>query len=146
MEAVYWLIAIILLLVIEAMTMGLTTIWFAGGAVIAFVACLAGADPVIQGVLFLVVSLVLLVFTRPFAKRYINRGTIKTNVNGIIGKEARVTKKVDNRAETGEAVLNGQYWTARAADEKEILEPGEMVYVKAVRGVKLIVERKETEM
>ena len=64
MEAVYWLIAIILLLVIEAMTMGLTTIWFAGGAVIAFIACLAGADPVIQGVLFLVVSLVLLVFTR----------------------------------------------------------------------------------
>lgn len=50
MEAVYWLIAIILLLVIEAMTMGLTTIWFAGGAVIAFIACLAGADLMIQGV------------------------------------------------------------------------------------------------
>ena len=41
--AVYWLIAIIVLLVIEAVTMGLTTIWFAGGALAAFIACVAGA-------------------------------------------------------------------------------------------------------
>ena len=73
--AVYWLVGIIVLLVIEALTMGLTTIWFAGGAVAAFIACVAGADLFVQIVLFVVVSLVLLIFTRPFAKRYINKET-----------------------------------------------------------------------
>ena len=71
--AVYWLIAIIVLLVIEAVTMGLTTIWFAGGALAAFIACVAGAELWLQVVLFIVISLVLLFFTRPFAKRYINK-------------------------------------------------------------------------
>ena len=91
MTAVYWLIAIIVLLVIEAVTMGLTTIWFAGGALAAFIACVAGAELWLQVVLFIVISLVLLFFTRPFAKRYINKEPEKTNVEGLIGKEARVT-------------------------------------------------------
>ena len=74
MTAVYWLGGIIVLLIIEALTLGLTTIWFAGGALAAFIACVAGADLAVQIVLFVVVSLGLLFFTRPFAKRYINRG------------------------------------------------------------------------
>lgn len=141
MIAVYWLIGIIVLLIIEALTMGLTTIWFAGGALAAFIACVAGAGLEIQMILFVAVSLVLLFFTRPFARRYINKETEKTNVEGLIGREARVTKRIDNRAETGEAILAGQPWTARASEDSEILEPGEIVIVEAVRGVKLIVKR-----
>ncbi|MCI8550377.1 MAG: NfeD family protein [Lachnospiraceae bacterium] len=137
--AVYWLVGIIVLLVIEALTMGLTTIWFAGGAVAAFIACVAGADLFVQIVLFVVVSLVLLIFTRPFAKRYINKETEKTNVEGIIGREARVTECINNRMDTGEAVISGQHWSARAADDNEIIDQGSMVTVEEVRGVRLIV-------
>lgn len=139
MIAVYWLAGILVLLVIEALTLGLTTIWFAGGALVAFIACVAGADLVLQAVLFLVVSLALLFFTRPFARRYINKGTEKTNVEGIIGREARVTKEISNRADTGEAVLSGQYWSARSADDGTVIGQGERVVIEAVRGVKLIV-------
>lgn len=142
MTAIYWLIGIIVLLVIEAFTMGLTTIWFAGGALAAFIACVAGAGLEIQAVLFIIVSLILLFFTRPFARRYINKETEKTNVDALIGKEARVTARIDNREGTGEAVIAGQPWTARALDDQQILEPGEMVMVEAVQGVKLIVRRK----
>ena len=139
MVAVYWLAGIIVLLVIEALTMGLTTIWFAGGALVAFIACVAGAALPLQIVLFVVISLLLLAFTRPFAKRYINRGTEKTNVEGIIGQEACVTEQINNRMDMGEAVVSGQYWSARAADEDEIIMQGSRVTIEAVRGVKLIV-------
>ncbi|MCD2492195.1 NfeD family protein [Lacrimispora sp. NSJ-141] len=141
MTAIYWLIGIVVLLVIEALTMGLTTIWFAGGALVAFIACVAGAGLEIQAILFIVVSLILLFVTRPFAKRYINKGTIKTNVEGLIGKEARVTERIDNKEGTGEAVLSGQPWSARSSDDSQILEPGDMAVVEAVRGVKLIVRK-----
>lgn len=141
MTAVYWLIGIIVLLIIEALTMGLTTIWFAGGALTAFIACVAGAGLEIQIILFVAVSLVLLFFTRPFAKRYINKETEKTNVEGLIGRKARVTERIDNRAGTGEAILAGQPWTARSSDDNAVLEPEEIVTVEAVQGVKLIVKR-----
>ncbi len=139
MTAVYWLIAIIVLLVIEAMTLGLTTIWFAGGALAAFIACVAGAGLELQMILFIAVSLVLLIFTRPLAKKYLDKGREKTNVEGLIGREARVTVRIDNRAGTGEVLLGGQEWSARAQEDREILEPGQMVLVEQVRGVKLIV-------
>ena len=141
MTAVYWLIGIIVLLIIEALTMGLTTIWFAGGALAAFIACAAGAGMEFQMILFVAVSLALLFFTRPFARRYINRETEKTNVEGLIGREARVTERIDNRAGTGRAILAGQPWTARASEDDVVLEPDEIVTVEAVRGVKLIVKR-----
>lgn len=85
--AVYWLIALVVLLVIEAATLGLATIWFAGGALIALIAAMCGAGFVIQMVCFLVVSLILLIFTRPVAVRFLNKDTLKTNVDRVIGME-----------------------------------------------------------
>ena len=143
MTAIYWLIGIVVLLVIEALTLGLTTIWFAGGALAAFIACVAGGSLVLQIILFVAVSLVLLFFTRPLAKRYINKDTEKTNVDGLIVRQARVTERIDNRRETGSAVILGQTWTARAVQDDMILEPGEMGEICAVRGVKLIVKKTE---
>ncbi len=141
MVAIYWLIGVIVLLIIEALTMGLTTIWFAGGALVAFIACVAGANLPVQIVLCGVVSLVLLVSTRPFARRYINRGTEKTNVEGLIGREARVTEQINNWMDVGEAVISGQYWLARSADDGEIIDAGSRVVIEAVKGVKLIVRK-----
>ena len=86
MEPIMWLILLACFLVVEAITVGLTTIWFAGGALVAAIASGLGAGILTQWVLFLVISLVLLIFTRPLAVRYMNKGVPKTNVNSLIGE------------------------------------------------------------
>lgn len=137
-----WLAAFVVLTGIEAVTMALTTIWFAGGALVAFLMALLGAGKYIQVGAFFLVSLILLIFTRPFALKYVNQRTVKTNVEGIIGKKARITAAVNNDLAEGTAVAAGQEWTARSADGS-IIEAGTMVVVEAVRGVKLIVRKIE---
>ena len=137
--ATFWLIAFIVLIVIEAMTMGLTTIWFAGGTLVAFVAALCGANSTIQIVLFLVISLLLLIFTRPLAAKYINNKTVKTNLDELIGKKAVVTTAIDNLAEIGEAQIEGKFWMARAVDDEVKIEKGATVIVVEIKGVKLMV-------
>lgn len=84
MDAILWLAAVVVLLVIEIATLGLTTIWFAGGALIAGIAAVAGAGRVVQFVLFLIVSLILLIFTRPIAMRYLNTNRTRTNAESLI--------------------------------------------------------------
>ena len=93
-----------------------------------------------QLVVFLIVSFVLLLFTRPLAIRFVNRETVKTNVDGLIGRKAKVIKKIDNNEPSGAAVIDGQEWTARSADEAVTIPVGTHVVIKEVRGVKLIVE------
>ena len=118
--SICWLAVFVLLIVIELATMGLTTIWFAGGAVAGFIASMLGANVVIQAVVFFVVSIVLLIFTRPFAVRYINSNKTKTNIDGLIGQEALVLEEINNIRETGCARLEGKEWTARSVDDSVI--------------------------
>ncbi|MBE5993158.1 NfeD family protein [Lacrimispora sp.] len=146
MAAIYWLIGFVVLLGIEAATMALTTIWFAGGALVAFVLALFGVNTQVQLAVFVIVSFILLFFTRPFALKYVNRNTVKTNVESLIGKYARVTAEINNLEGRGAAVLNGQEWTARALEDDNIYPVGAMVEVKDIRGVKLIVSKKQEEM
>lgn len=141
MTMIGWLVALVVFVGIEAGTLALTTIWFAGGSLAAFFAALFGASVHVQLVVFLTVSFVLLFFTRPFAAKFINKGTVKTNAEGLVGKKARVTAEINNNLSAGAAALDGQEWTARAADEAEIIPVGQMVRVKEICGVKLIVER-----
>lgn len=143
MTAIYWLIAFVVLLGIEATTMALTTIWFAGGALIAFILALFGVNVQVQLALFVIVSFVLLFFTRPLALRYVNRNTVKTNTDSLIGKYARVTAEINNQEGKGAAVLNGQEWTARTLKDDQIYPVGTIVEVKDIRGVKLIVSIKQ---
>ena len=112
MAPIYWLIAFVVLVGIEIMTMALTTVWFAGGAVAAFLLALLGAGVEVQLAVFVAVSFLLLFFTRPFASKYINSQTVKTNADSLIGKKARVTAEVNNDLGTGSAVVDGQEWTA----------------------------------
>ena len=144
MAAVYWLILFVALAGIEALTVALTTIWFAGGALAAFFCALAGAGVEAQLVGFVAVSFILLIFTRPFAIKYINRNTEKTNVESLEGKKARVTSDVDNDAGTGTAVVGGQEWTARSADPKKTFKTGEIVRIVEVRGVKLMIDKEDS--
>lgn len=140
-----WLGLLIVFLVIESMTVGLTTIWMAGGALAALILELAGLNIWWQVGGFLFVSFVLIVFTRPFAAKYINSHHEKTNYEGIIGKVVRITERVDNLQETGTAVVNGLEWTTRMEQDGEVLDPGELAKVVNISGVKLIVRKYEEE-
>lgn len=138
-----WLAFMIIFIAAEIITVGLTSIWFAGGALTALLAALAGFSPVLQSVLFFAVSFVLLFFTRPFALKYVKPHNIKTNYEDVIGREVQVTRRIDNRAETGTAVCNGLEWTARSIDDGIVIEAGESAFVEEIKGVKLYVRLKK---
>ena len=142
MAWIIWLAIFVALIGIEAATMALTTIWFAGGAIVAFFLAILGAGRNIQTAAFFLVSCLLLFFTRPIALKYVNQKTVKTNVEGLIGRKARITALVNNDLGQGTAVVAGQEWTARSEDGSVIPE-GTMVEIRSVKGVKLIVKRME---
>ena len=139
MEPLLWLIVLAVLLVIEAITVGLTTIWFAGGALIA--AVLSWMGIAVQWGAFLLISLVLLIFTRPLAVRYMNRGMTKTNVDSLIGEKAVVIQEINNLAQTGQVRINDIEWMARTVSDEELIPAHTIVEIEAVRGVKLIVKK-----
>ncbi len=138
--AVAWLILLVILLVIEALTLGLTTIWFAGGALVAFILALLRVNLLAQIAIFCAVSVVLLLFTRPFALKYLNRSRTKTNAESLIGGTALVTERIDNLAGTGQVQIEGQTWTARSVDDTPAIEKDRKVTVEKISGVKLIVK------
>ena len=141
MAMIGWLVAFVIFIGIEAGTMALTTIWFAGGSLAAFLAALFGLPVQVQLVLFLLVSFLLLIFTKPFVTRFVNRDTEKTNVEGLIGKRGRVTAEINNAMSVGAVVVNGQEWTARAVSDDTVIPAGQPVVIREIRGVKLIVEQ-----
>ena len=140
MTPIAWLVILAVLLVIEIATLGLTTIWFAAGALVAFLMSLAQLNVYFEIVVFLVVSILMLLFTRPIAVKYFNSKRIKTNYESVIGSVAKVTQTINNYNATGVVVVAGVEWMARAADDSYIINSGSRVIVKEVSGVKLIVE------
>ena len=139
--AVAWMALVIIFLVVELITVGLTTIWLAGGALVAFILAAIGAGFGLQLAAFFVVSFVLIYFTRPFAVKYLNPRRTRTNSEGLIGEIVKVTKRIDNRAAEGTALVNGLEWSARAVSDDQIIEKDTLVKVVRIEGVKLIVEQ-----
>lgn len=139
-----WLALLIILLLVELATMGLTTIWFAGGALVAILAAVLHASVAVQIILFVAVSLVLLYFTRPIAVKYFNHGRVRTNVESLVGKQGIVTDRISNLHARGQVTVNGQEWSARSLDENAEIPQGAVVTIMAISGVKLIV-RQNTE-
>ncbi len=139
MEVIAWLIALVAFLVIEGITVTLVCIWFAGGALIGLLAAALHAPIWLQVLLFLLVSIILLVYTRPIAMKYFNKDRVKTNVSGIIGKQAIVVDEIDNLQGLGKVTVGGQEWTARSTVEDQIIPVGTVVVVEEVKGVKLMV-------
>lgn len=136
---IFWLVLLILCIGVEVLTLGLTTIWFGAGALVAILASLLYAPLPVQVALFLVVSLLLLYFTRPIAVRYFNRDRVKTNVQSMIGRQAIVISGIDNLQAAGQVTVSGQEWSARSWDDGTRIPAGAVVIVTAVSGVKLIV-------
>lgn len=141
METICWLLLAALFIVIEIATLGLTTIWFAGAAFVSALAALAGAKLVIQVLLFVGVSLVLLLVTRPIAVKHLDSKTEKTNAEALVGQTALVITEINNLLETGQAKINGMEWTARTKEDGVVIPAGESVRVLEISGVKLIVEK-----
>ena len=139
MIPIIWLVILAVLVVIEIITLGLTTIWFAGGALAALAVSLAGGPLWLQIFLFLAVSIALLVFTRPLAVRYMNKNQQKTNVDSIPGKTGVVVQTIDNLQASGQVMVDGAVWTAKSKTG-DTIEEGKVIKVLAVEGVKLIVE------
>jgi membrane protein implicated in regulation of membrane protease activity len=137
----FWLIIAILFIVVELSTVTLTSIWFAAGGVGALLVAMCGGGPMLQVVVFIVIAILLLFATRPWAKKFVNGKNVSTNADRVIGKEVRVAQRVSNFDQTGMAVVNGQEWTVRTEDDKIIIEQGELVRIIRISGVKLIVER-----
>lgn len=136
-----WLIIIAACVIIEASTMGLTTIWFAIGALIAWFVYLTGASLQVQIVVFLLVSILCLVLTRPIAVKKLKVGRAKTNLDSLIGETAKVENTINNFNNEGYVKTRGQVWTARSEDD-EVIEKDELVVIKEIKGVRLIVKRK----
>ena len=101
---------------------------------------LLGLNQGIQIGVFVVVSVVLLFFTRPWAVKYLNTRTVKTNTEALVGKSARVIADINNLKSEGQVVINGLEWTARSSDDTIIFRTGDVVTVVGIEGVKLIVE------
>ncbi len=142
MDTTLWLILFVVFLIIEIFTMGLTTVWFAGGALIAFVLAFAGAGLPIQIVSFLLVSIVSLILTRPLAIRFFNKEREKTNAESLIGQKAVVLEPIDTIRGVGLVEVNGQQWSAKT-EEKDIIEVQTIVVIEGIQGVKLIVKKAE---
>ena len=119
MQTVYWLILFVILLIIEILTMGLTTIWFAGGALVAFVSGVIGFGLPVQVVAFLIVSVILLVLTRPLAVKYFNKERQKTNAESLIGEQALVTEDIDTLQAAGHVEIRGMVGKDRRTGWKD---------------------------
>ena len=135
-----WMALVIIFLVVELVTVGLTTIWLAGGALVAFILSAIGAGFWLQLAAFFVVSFVLIYFTRPLAVKYLNPRRTRTNSEELIGEVVKVTERIDNRAAEGTALAKGLEWSARAVSDDMVIEKDTLVKVLRIEGVKLIVE------
>lgn len=140
-----WLAVLFVCIVIEIATMGLTTIWFAGGALIAAVLAMVKAPLWLQVTAFFVMSVVLLLFTRPVAIRYFNKNREKTNIDSLIGMQAIVISEIDNIQGIGRVQVDGKEWTARTVAGKVTIPVGTVVIIKEIDGVKLLVEERKEE-
>lgn len=136
-----WLLLAVLLLIIESMTLGLTTIWFAAGAVVAFISALLGVNIFFQVVCCLVTSFVLLIVTRPLALKYLNKMITKTNLDAVIGKTARVVYPVNNAKGTGRVLVGHMEWAAKSSDDLEVFKRDDLVIVERIEGVCLVVKK-----
>lgn len=135
-----WLALLIVLIITEVATVQLTTVWFALGAFVSLILAAFGVDSIIiQVIVFVAVSLISLIATRPLVKKYVNSKAQPTNADRCIGQNAVVTEEINNLLATGTVKINGTQWTARS-QKGNIIPKNETVTVIKIDGVKLIVD------
>ena len=137
-DSIVWLVLLIVFAVGEAVTVGLTSIWFAAGALGALITSTLTENLLIQIIVFLALSFVTLLLVRPLARKYFIPRRVATNADRILGQEGIVTEDIDNIQGRGRVTIAGADWTARTEDDQPI-PAGSMVRVLRIEGVKVIV-------
>ncbi|MBE6742145.1 MAG: NfeD family protein [Ruminococcaceae bacterium] len=138
---IFWAIAIVVFGVLEGVTAQLVSIWFVLGGIAALIAALCGATVPIQIVVFVAVTIITLIITRPLVRKKINFRAEKTNADRCIGSDAVVIEEINNLEAKGQVKTDGKIWTARSSDGS-IIKENEIVTVEKIDGVKLIVKTK----
>ena len=141
-EPTLWLVVIVVTLAVEAMTAGLTTIWFSAGALVALIASYLGINFPVQIIIFIAASTLALIFTRPLVKNKIHKNKVKTNADMVIGKQAVVVEDICPIEGKGQVKVDGKIWSAKS-ESLEIIKKDELVTVKKIEGVHLIVSKGE---
>lgn len=139
-EIATWLIIFTVCLFVEIITLGLTTIWACGGALVALIIAILGGSVPVQIVVFLAITIILFFTTRPIARRHMDNHLVKTNVDDLVGKHVIVTTEIDNLKSSGQVMINGVEWTSRSEDDSIIKEGAEVVITR-ISGVKAIVRQ-----
>ena len=141
----FWLILAVVLIVVEASTYNLISVWLALGALVAVIPALIWSDAIwLQLAVFVVVSAISLALTRKFVKKVLKYDPEPTNADQVVGKSVVVKEEINNIRESGKVAVMGLDWTARSVDDS-VITVGEIVTIKEISGVKLIVEKCKTE-
>ena len=141
MDVVYWLIAVIAFIVLEAVTYQLVSVWFVIGSLAGLLAAALGANLMIQIAVFVIVSALMLAVLRPLSMKLLKPKGLKTNTDRLIGEDVLITKDVSNIQETGQGKIKGMTWTVRSETGEDIPE-NSVATVTRIEGVKLIVKKK----
>ena len=139
-----WLIAFFVFMAAELATVGLVSIWFAVGSLVAYVANLLGAGGYLQFGIFMLTSIAIMLLARPFAKEVIDKHKTQTNVDSLPGKKVKVTEEIDNIESKGSVIIDGVEWTARSIDDS-VIRKDELVTIDHIEGVKAIVKKTKGE-
>lgn len=141
-----WLIVAGFFFILEMATTGFLVCWLGVGALLAMFLSFVIDNVVLQVVVFAIASIILILLTKPLVKKFVDKKTIPTNIDSIIGKEGMVTETIDSVKGVGQVKLSGEIWSAKSLIENEVIEKDTRVTVKKIDGVKLVVEKtKELE-
>ncbi|MFR5684044.1 MAG: NfeD family protein [Clostridia bacterium] len=136
-----WLIIAGFSFIIEMLTVGFLVFWFGIGALITMLVSFITDNLLIQTAVFIISSTLLILCTKPLLKRYVDKETIPTNVDSLIGKKGIVTKEINTTLSQGLVKINGDTWSAKTEDENETIEKGTEVEILKIDGVKVVVRK-----
>lgn len=139
-EIIFWAVAFVILTIVEIGTYQLVSIWFAISSLLSLLCAVLGFSIAVQGAVFVVASVILLIATRPFIRKFLKNRNVPTNADLDIGKVAVVIEEINNGI-SGRVRLNGVDWAARSTD-KSVISVGSNVIVEKIDGAKLIVKNK----
>lgn len=140
MMSIIWLVALVLFLVLEGATMGLVSIWFAAGSLVALLVSLVSDGVMLQVFCCLLVSAICLAAVRPVLQRCLGPSRRQyTNADRVIGAQGVVTEEINNLNARGAVAVRGQTWTARSGSG-DMIPCGAQVRVLRIEGVKLFVD------
>ena len=144
-STIVWLVLLVVFLAVEALTVGLISTWFAGGALIALLVSLIGGALWLQVLVFFTVSIVLLILLRPLVRKVLRPRLVKTNADSLIGSTCQVVEDIDNLAGTGRVKVGDVTWSARS-EQGGMISAGRQVKILKIQGVKVYVEEVKKTM